>query len=150
MLMLLVVTLTCQLAFCQTHQDIIEKYKGMAGVEFNELPKELLQLAAAGADANTKEILNRIEVLKLLQVNNGDEQLISDILADVKKLEIRYNKLAEENDEGNITMAYIYGDDDYAEAMVVVQASSSTLQFIVLEGKIKMSDLESLGSVMGD
>ena len=24
--MLLVVTLTCQLAFCQTHQDIIEKY----------------------------------------------------------------------------------------------------------------------------
>ncbi|MBR5083678.1 MAG: hypothetical protein IKX33_03690 [Prevotella sp.] len=45
LLALLVLVFTCQVAFCQTYDEVINNFKEKEGVEFTEIPKMLLSMA---------------------------------------------------------------------------------------------------------
>ena len=149
LLVLLVLVFTCQMAFCQTYDEVINKYKEKEGVEFTEIPKMLLSMALTEADSQTKAVMKNIECMKILELNGCGEAVKKDFLVQAGKMESKYNKLIESNEDGETNIIYVDGDEDSAKAIIVVSADSEECQMLVMEGKLSLSSLEKIMDFMG-
>ena len=151
MITLLALVMTCQLAFCQTYQDFFNKYKDAQGVEYIEVPQELLKMGAAQADAETKAVLERVESIYMLQVANPSEELSAEMLAEAKKLSQRYDKLADGEEDGETMLIYGDGEDgDHYNLLFVLHGNAEAMQIIAMKGKISMKELEKLSTMTGN
>ena len=146
---LLVLVFTCQMAFCQTYTDVINYFKGKQGVEFTEVPKMLLNMALSDADAQTKAVMKDIECMKVLELIEISDAIKKDFLAQAAKMESKYNKLIESNEDDETTIIFIDGDEDNAKAIIVVSAEKEECNMMVMEGKISLSSLEKIMDFMG-
>ena len=61
--------LTCQLSYSQTYDEIMTVFKIKPNVEYQELDKALLGLAAAGTpDPKTADLMKRLDALKMMEM----------------------------------------------------------------------------------
>ena len=146
---LLVLVFTCQIVFCQTYTDVINQFKDKEGVEFTELSKALLSVALSDADAQSKAVMKNIECMKVLELTESSEAIKKDFLAQAAKMESKYNKLVESNENDEINIIFIDGDEDNAKAFIVVSAEGEECQMMVMEGKISLESLEKIMDFMG-
>ena len=149
LLALLVLVFTCQVAFCQTYDEVINNFKEKEGVEFTEIPKMLLSMALSEADSQTKTVMKNIDCMKILELNECSEAVKKDFLVQAGKMETKYNKLIESNEDGETNIIYVDGDEDSAKAIIVVSADSEECQMLVMEGKLSLSSLEKIMDFMG-
>ncbi len=151
MITLLALIMTCQLAFCQTFNDFFDKYKDVEGIEYQEVTKDMLKLAMGQADADTKAALERIESIRTMTVASPTEELINAMDADTDQLQVRYQKLVEQSEDGQAILILGDGeDDDQFEALFVLQASAEGINAILMTGRISMSELEKFGGMAGN
>ena len=148
-LALLVLVFTCQMAFCQTYNELINKYKDKPEAEAIELPKLMLNLAMMEADANTKAIFKNIDCMKMLDLSKCNDSVIKDFLAQAGKLEAKYNKLADVSEDGETTMMFADGEDDPLKALIVITKSKEECQMVVIEGKLQIDELENIFEAIG-
>jgi len=146
---LLVLVFTCQIVFCQTYTDVINQFKDKEGVEFTELSKALLSVALSDADAQSKAVMKNIECMKVLELTESSEAIKKDFLAQAAKMESKYNKLVESNENDEINIIFIDGDEDNAKAFIVVSAEGEECQMMVMEGKISLDSLGKIMDIMG-
>ncbi|MBR4367266.1 MAG: DUF4252 domain-containing protein [Bacteroidaceae bacterium] len=146
---LLVLVFTCQIVFCQTYTDVINQFKDKEGVEFTELSKALLSVALSDADAQSKAVMKNIECMKVLELTESSETIKKDFLAQAAKMESKYNKLVESNENDEINIIFIDGDEDNAKAFIVVSAEGEECQMMVMEGKISLDSLGKIMDIMG-
>ncbi len=146
---LLVLVFTCQFVFCQTYTDVINQFKDKEGVEFTELSKALLSVALSDADAQSKAVMKNIECMKVLELTESSEAIKKDFLAQAAKMESKYNKLVESNENDEINIIFIDGDEDNAKAFIVVSAEGEECQMMVMEGKISLDSLGKIMDIMG-
>ena len=149
LLALLVLVFTCQVAFCQTYDEVINNFKEKEGVEFTEIPKMLLSMALSEADSQTKTVMKNIDCMKILELNECSEAVKKDFLVQAGKMETKYNKLIESNEDGETNIIYVDGDEDSAKAIIVVSADAEECQMLVMEGKLSLSSLEKIMDFMG-
>ena len=149
LLALLVLVFTCQVAFCQTYTEVINKFKGTEGADFTEIPKTLLNMALSEADSQTKAVMKNIDSMKVLELNECTEAVKKDFLIQVKKMEAKYDKLIESEEDGETNIIFIDGDQDAAKAIIVVSADAEECQMMVMEGKLSLSSLEKIMDFMG-
>lgn len=147
---LLVLVFTCQMAFCQTYTDVINNFKDKEGAEFTEVPKMLLSMALSEADSQTKAVMKNIECMKVLELNDCNAAIKKDFLAQAAKMESKYNKLIESDEDGETNIIFVDGDEDSAKAIIVVSADAEECQMMVMEGKLSLSALEKIMDFMGD
>lgn len=146
---LLVLVFTCQMAFCQTYTDVINNFKDKQGAEFTEIPKMLLSMALSEADSQTKAVMKNIESMKVLELTECSEAIKKDFLAQAAKMEPKYNKLIESDEDDETNIIFIDGDEDNAKAIIVVSADEKECQMLVMEGKISLESLEKIMDFMG-
>ena len=149
LLALLVLVFTCQVAFCQTYDEVINNFKEKEGVEFTEIPKMLLSMALSEADSQTKTVMKNIDCMKILELNECSEAVKKDFLVQAGKMETKYNKLIESNEDGETNIIYVDGDEDSAKAIIVVSADAEECQMMVMEGKLSLTALEKIMDFMG-
>ena len=149
LLALLVLVFTCQVAFCQTYDEVINNFKEKEGVEFTEIPKMLLSMALSEADSQTKTVMKNIDCMKILELNECSEAVKKDFLVQAGKMETKYNKLIESNEDGETNIIYVDGDEDSAKAIIVVSADAEECQMMVMEGKLSLTSLEKIMDFMG-
>ena len=146
---LLVLVFTCQMAFCQTYDDVIKKFKDKAGVEYNEIPKLMLSLALSDADAQTKATMKNIDCIKMLDLNNCSETIKNDFIAQAKKLDGKYNKLIENDEDGETSIIFVDGEDEPLKAFIIAGKDKEDCQMIVIEGKLNIDQLDTIFETMG-
>ena len=146
---LLVLVFTCQMAFCQTYTDVINNFKDKQGAEFTEIPKMLLSMALSEADSQTKAVMKNIESMKVLELTECSEAIKKDFLTQAAKMESKYNKLIESDEDDETNIIFIDGDEDNAKAIIVVSADEKECQMLVMEGKISLESLEKIMDFMG-
>lgn len=146
---LLVLVFTCQMAFCQTYTDVINYFKGKQGVEFTEVPKMLLNMALSNADAQTKVVLKDIECMKVLELTETSEAIKKDFLAQAAKMESKYKKLIESNEDDETTIIFIDGDEDNSKAIIVVSVEEKECNMMVMEGIVSLQSLVKIMDFMG-
>ena len=149
LLALLVLVFTCQMAFCQTYDDVIKKFKDKAGVEYNEIPKLMLSLALTDADAQTKATLKNIDCMKMLDLSNCSASIKNDFIAQAKKLDGKYTKLMEDNEDGETNIFFVDGDDDPLKAIIVVTKNEEECHMMVIEGKLYIDQLDNIFEAIG-
>lgn len=145
-LTLLAFVMTCQLTFSQTYQDVINNFKDDGN--YVELTKELLKIAAdAGQMPLEKDFVKRIDCMKILAVTDADK--LEAFAKQVKALEVRYNKLGdEESEDGEKMFAFYDGEDtEKIKALIVGIVQAGGGQFIVIEGNLSSKDLDDLSKM---
>ncbi len=147
---LLVLTLICQMAFCQTYDDMIKQFKDKDGAEFTEIPKALLSVAMSGADSQTKDIFKNVEGMKMLEVSKCSPAVKKDFLDQAGKLEAKYTKFIETEDDGEFNLILFEGDEEQASAIIVVTSDAKESEMMVIEGKLSLSQLEKIFDTMDD
>lgn len=150
LLALLVLVFTCQMAFCQTYDEVINKFKDKEGAEFTEVPKMLLSMALSEADSQTKAVMKNIECMKVLELSDCGEAIKKDFLVQAGKMEAKYNKLIESSEDGETNIIFVDGDDDNAKAIIVISADDKDCEMLVMEGKLSLESLEKIMDFMDD
>ena len=149
--MMLALLMTCQLAFCQTPTDVFNQFKEKKGVEYNEIPKIMLSLVTESMDdAATKEMMNRLQCMKMMSISNANAETRANFIAAVKKLDGKYTKVNESSEDGETIIIYIEGTADDVKSMIMADVAEESCDFIVLEGKLKASDLTTFSNMQGD
>ena len=149
LLALLVLAFTCQMAFCQTYDELINKFKDKPEAEAVEIPKLMLNLALTEADSNTKTLFKNIDCMKMLDLNNCSDTVKKDFMAQAGKLEAKYNKLADVSEDGETTLLFVDGEEDPIKAVIVITSSKEECEMVVLEGKLQLDQLENIFDAMG-
>ena len=149
--------LTCQLSYSQTYDEIMTVFKIKPNVEYQELDKALLGLAAAGTpDPKTADLMKRLDALKMMEMtlSPNDATVFNTLVGEMGTF---YEKLAEQEDEGEKTTVFYEGDDEEnISALIAVQmqapADDGTVKgtMIVLEGKLSKADIEAMQSMQGE
>lgn len=147
---LLVLVFTCQMAFCQTYDEVINKYKDKEGAEYNEVPKMLLSMALSEADSQTKAVMKNIDCMKVLELDGCTQDIKKDFLVQAGKMETKYNKLVENSEDGETNIIFVDGDEDNAKAIIVISASDEECAMMVMEGKLSLTSLEKIMDFMSD
>ena len=144
-LTLLAFVLTCQLTFSQTYNDVINQFKESG--EYMELTKDILKLAAdSGQMPLEQSVLKRIDCFKILQVT--DAAKVEELINKVKGFDVRYNKLGEEESDGEKVLMYYDGEDtENMKAIIVCVASGEGCQFVVMEGSLSSKDLDEFNKI---
>ena len=131
-----------QWAFCQTIDEVVNYYKDK-GAEYVEMPKALLTLSLAEVeDGATKEMMRRIDCMKILSLEKADEDTRKEFLQRVRPLEGKYKKMIEETEDGETNMILYQGEDDDISSFVIVSVSQESCDLVVLEGHLKKSDID--------
>ena len=149
LLALLVLVFTCQMAFCQTYDEVINKFKDKEGAEFTEVPKMLLSMALSEADSQTKAVMKNIECMKVLELSDCGEAIKKDFLVQAGKMEAKYTKVIEQEEDGETTIVFLDGDEDNTKAIILISADSEECQMMVMEGKLSLESLEKIFDFMG-
>ena len=149
LLALLVLVFTCQMAFCQTYDELINKFKDKPEAEAVEVPKLMLNLAVAEADANTKALFKNIDCMKMLELTNCSESIKKDFMAQAGKLEAKYTTLANLSEDGETTLMFADGEEDPLKAVIVINSSKEECEMVVIEGKLQLDQLENIFDSMG-
>ena len=131
-----------QMAFCQTIDEIVNYYKDN-GAEYTEIPKALLSMTLSDMeDSATKEMMSRLECMKILSLEEADEAARKEFLQRVKPLEEKYKKLVEETEDGETIIILYQGEEENISSLVMASVDDESCDLIVMEGKLKMSDIE--------
>ena len=152
--MLLTFAMVCQLSFGQSYQNIIDELKDKEGVQYQELDKSLLSMAAAAAsDESVSALMKRLDCLKMLQFTLDDDDATA-FVSIIKEMGTRYNKMAEEVTDEEVNYVFYDGEDpENIDALIVIQMTQPESgigmigMMIVLEGKLKQSDLEQISQL---
>ena len=148
LLTLLVMVFTCQLAFCQTYDDVINQFKDMEGVEYQEMPKFMLTLAKSAVDdPNLKKMLDRVDCMKVLEISNPNAKTRASFLAAVKSLEKNYSKFVESTEDGETSIVYMKGNDEKITLLIAAGISAEMCEMTVMEGNLTMADLETMAAM---
>jgi hypothetical protein len=149
--------LTCQLSYSQTYDEIMTVFKIKPNVEYQELDKALLGLATAGTpDPKTADLMKRLDALKMMEMTltPNDATVFNTLVGEMGTF---YEKLAEQEEEGEKTTVFYEGDDEEnISALIAVQmqapADDGTVKgtMIVLEGKLSKADIEAMQSMQGE
>lgn len=138
---LLLLMVSCQLVFCQTYTEVINKFKDKSGAEFTEFPKSFFSQGSEEGDLGP--VSKNMDCMKILGVEKCDENIRTDFVAQIKKFENKYNKYEEKGD-----MALFYeGSKESVKAAIVVSFDMRDCGMIVLEGKFSASQLETISEV---
>ena len=149
LLMTLALVLASQLAFCQTFDEVANQLKALPQAQYQELNKEVLKLASGGIeDESIKKVFNNLECMKMLVITDADEATRADFIQKASSLKTRYEKIAEESEDGQSVLIFVEkGEDDKTKCIIMAMAADSACQFICFEGDLSLSDLEALGSL---
>ena len=155
--MLLTFAMVCQLSFGQSYQNIIDELKDKEGVQYQELDKSLLSMAAAAAsDESVSALMKRLDCLNMLQftLDDLDDDDATAFVSIIKEMGTRYNKMAEEVTDEEVNYVFYDGEDpENIDALIVIQMTQPESgigmigMMIVLEGKLKQSYLEQISQL---
>ena len=146
---LLVLVFTCQVAFCQTYDELINNYKDKCYAEYNVMNKELISTTFTDADAQTKAVLKNVDCMKMLEFKQCDETIKKDFLTQAKKLEGKYNKYIDVNEDGDTIIIFFDGDEELTKAIIIVLVNSKECDMLVVEGKLSLMQLSYFLDFMG-
>lgn len=106
-------------------------------------------MALSNADAQTKVVLKDIECMKVLELTETSEAIKKDFLAQAAKMESKYKKLIESNEDDETTIIFIDGDEDNSKAIIVVSVEEKECNMMVMEGIVSLQSLEKIMDFMG-
>ena len=148
-LMTLALVLASQLAYCQTFNEVVDQLKALPQAQYQEMNKELLKMVSAGIEEEAvKKVFDNVECMKMLIITDADEATRTTFMEKVSTFKTRYEKIAEESEEGQ----YVYvfsekSEDDKTKCIIMAAAADSSCQLICFEGNLNLSDLEALSKL---
>ena len=148
-LMTLALVLASQLAYCQTFNEVVDQLKSLPQAQYQEMNKELLKMVSAGIEEEAvKKVFDNVESMKMLVITDADEATRTTFMEKVSTFKTRYEKIAEESEEGQ----YVYvfsekSEDDKTKCIIIAVASDSACQLICFEGDLNLSDIEALSKL---
>lgn len=149
LLMTLALIVASQFAFSQTFDEVADQLKTLPKAEYQSLGKDMLAMAAAGVtDANAKKIFSKLTAMKLLEIKNPDKATRATYDQKVASFKTLYEKVAEENEEGQTALVYAAkGENGKTECVILSVADADSCELICFEGDIELSDIEALSSL---
>ena len=72
-----------------------------------------------------------------------------DHLIKMKKLDGKYNKLIEANEDGETSIIFVDGEDEPLKAIIIAGKDKEDCQMIVIEGKLNIDQLDTIFETMG-
>ena len=143
-LALLVLVFTCQMAFCQTYNELINKYKDKPNAEYKEMSKQMLAEAMEDLEPEIKTAMKSIDKMKILELDNCNQTVKKEFWTQVAALENKYTKLDEENENGETVIIFTDGEEEPIKAIIMASKNAKECGLIVIEGNMSTGDFFSV------
>ncbi|MGN1225610.1 MAG: DUF4252 domain-containing protein [Candidatus Cryptobacteroides sp.] len=138
-------------AFAETGKSIYQKYSGKEGVSsvyispsMFKMMQHLPELEIEDQDVDITPIISSFEGLYILECENAglSKALYEDVqkYCEGKDLEV----LMEANESGENVKIMVALDGDYVKTFILVEFEASECNFICIEGKLLMEDLNTI------
>ena len=148
-LMTLALVLASQMAFCQTIDEVFEKVKALPNAQYQEISKEMMAFVLAQMnDEKTKKTMQKVESMSFGMISSPTEETRTAFIDIVSSLKNRYNKVAEEQEEGQ--KMFVFTDSDDAGkplGLMLVVSEGEGCQLIYFKGNVGREDLEALSNM---
>ncbi len=138
----------------QTYQELIEQYKGKPGVECTDIGKDMLALVVAATanntDGDSKEmvsLLKRLDHLTIMSISDFDDAFLQEFIKKAKALEKTYEKMIEQQEDGENTLFLAQRDDNTVKALIAIVYGPKEIEMVAIEGNLQPSDLELFNKI---
>mgnify|MGYP000881825103 CR=1 FL=1 len=143
----LLLLLTCQLAFCQTANDVFNEYRDKKHAEYVSVPKLLMTIAAGKVkDGNTAALLNEVDEAKVLTLSDCSSGVRKKFAKKIVALSddgySEFTGVKKGKSEGMNILVKQKGDT--ITEVVALSASDNTCVGILITGDIKAEDVAAI------
>ncbi len=153
LLFTLLLTLTCQMAFCQQASSLFSEYKDKKHAECVSVPKLMLSLAAAKMkEGNINALLKEVDEIKILKLTDCSGSVKKKFVKKVKALDddgySEFTGLKKGKSEGMSILVKQKGD--IIKEVVALSSGDNSCVGILLTGEINAEDIAALIGIVND
>ncbi len=153
LLFTLLLTLTCQMAFCQQAGSLFSEYKDKKHAECVSVPKLMLSLAAAKMkDGNINALLKEVDEIKILKLTDCSGSVKKKFVKKIKALDddgySEFTGLKKGKSEGVSILVKQKGD--IIKEVVALSSGDNSCVGILLTGEINAEDIAALIGIVND
>ena len=132
----------------QTADDIFNEFKDKPNVQFVNLPKALMSLAANGVeDQDKKDLLKKMDSMRVLDIED-DAQLLKQFEKKVQTLSKKgYEQMVNSNDDGEKAQVLVKTKGDAITEMLVISIDGTEGAMIQICGNIRPEDVNKLKDI---
>ena len=146
MLALLITTTTSVMA--QTIDDIFNEFKGKPNVEYLDVPKAMMGLAAGSIKEETgADLIKKIDSLRILSIENNS-QLKSLFEQRVKTLSKKgYEQMVNSNEDGEKAQILVKTKGKNVTEMLIISIEDDECALVQICGEISPEDTQKLQNI---
>lgn len=129
----------------QTANDIFNAFKDKPNVQYVNLPKAMMSLAAGAMEEKEgNELLKKMDSMRVLNIEN-DAELIKQFEEKVKKLSKKgYEQMVNSNDDGEKAQILVKTKGKAITEMLVISIEPDECAMVQICGNIRPEDVQKL------
>ena len=123
---------------------VFKKYDKNNDVEVVSINKAMLSFAGMFAEKEDKNVISKIDGIKVLTLNSTEKTTGEDLMNDIKKVVDKgnYESLVEVRDKGERVNIYYSQKDKGKADLLIVTSESDELNVIWITGKLTKEEFE--------
>ncbi len=147
-LMLVLLISTATSAMAQSVDDIFNEFKDKPNVEFVDIPKTMMGLAAGAAkEGKGGDLMKKIDSIRILSIEN-DSQLKAQFENKVKDLSKKgYEQMVNSNDGGEKAQILVKTKGEKVTEMLIISIEADECALVQISGDISPEDVQKLKGV---
>lgn len=132
----------------QTADDIFNAFKDKPNVEYVNLPKAMMSLAAGAMEGKeSSELIKKVDSMRVLNIEN-DSKLVKQFEEKVKKLSKKgYEQMVNSNEEGEKAQILVKTKDEAITEMLVINIDGDECAMVQICGNIRPEDVQKLKDI---
>lgn len=149
--MILTIALTISMVssvMAQTIDEFFNEFKDKPNVEYLDIPKAMMGLAAGSLKENNRsDLIKKIDSIRILSIEN-DNQLKTQFEQGVKALSKEgYEQMVNSNDEGEKAQILVKTKGNTVTEMLVISIDGDECALVHICGKIRPEDIQKLQDI---
>jgi len=123
---------------------VFKKYSKSGDVETVSINKMMLSLAGMFAEKEDKNVISKIDGIKVITLNSAEKTVGKDLMNDIKKVVDKgnYESLVEVRDKGERVNIYYSQKEKGKADLLIVTSESDELNVVWITGKLTKEELE--------
>ena len=144
-LMLALLISTTASVMAQSIDDLFNEFKDKPNVEFVDIPKAMMGLAAGSIkEEKGADLMKKIDSIRILSIEN-DNQLKAQFEQKVKTLSKKgYEQMVNSNDDGEKAQVLVKTKGEAVTEMLVISIDDDECALVQICGKIRPEDIRKL------
>lgn len=147
-LMLVLLVTTTISAMAQSVDDLFNEFKDKPNVEFVDIPKTMMGLAAGAAkEGKGGDLMKKIDSIRILSIENNS-QMKTQFEKKVKNLSKKgYEQMVNSNDDGEKAQILVKTKGKKVTEMLIISIETDECALVQIKGEISPEDVLELQGI---